>query len=132
MPCTAPEVRTIMPTHTEIQQKHSANAIATARRRRSSRCGLVAIRKPMQVAEADEHRAQDQVADEVGEHRADQRGRAGDRQRPEPVEDALLDVGVEVLPERDAAHRDRLAEQARQQELQVVVLRAAAIAPPKT
>jgi hypothetical protein len=26
-PCTAPDVRTFMPTHTEIQQKHSANAI---------------------------------------------------------------------------------------------------------
>ena len=68
-----------------------------------------------------------QVAHDVGEHRADQRRRAGDRQRAEPVEDALLDVGVEVLAERDAGHRDRLAEQAGQQELQVVVL----VEPPR-
>ena len=46
MPCTAPGVRTIMPTNTETQQKHSAKAIASrqagehlgrARRRRGSR-----------------------------------------------------------------------------------------------
>ena len=69
---------------------------------------------------------QDQVADDVGEHRADQRRRAGDRQRPEPVEDALLDVGVEVL-RRCAMPPIAMvcAEQAGQQELQVVVRRAA-------
>src|ERR1039457_1958993 len=36
----------------------------------------------------------------------------------------LSDVGVHVLPDRDAAHRDRLADQAGQQELEVVVARA--------
>src|SRR6185436_9279478 len=56
---------------------------------------------------------------------ADERRGAGDRQAPEAVEDALVDVGVEVHADRDAAHGDRLGEDAGQQELQVVVLRAA-------
>jgi predicted ATPase len=78
--------------------------------------------EPQYVAERDRDRAHDRVAGELREHRADQRHGAGDRQRPEPVEDALGDVGVHVLPDRDAAHRDRLAQQSRQQELQVGVL----------
>ena len=76
------------------------------------------------VTEAHQDDAQQQVPEEVGEHRPDQRHRAADRQRPEAVEHALLDVGVHVLPDRDAAHRDRLADQAGQQELEVVVARA--------
>ncbi len=132
MPCTAPDVRAFMPTHTEIQQKHSANAMATPiAGEERDRVGLDA--EADHVAEADEDHAQDQVAEEVGDHRADERRRARDRQRAEPVEHALLDVGVEVLAERDAAHRDALPEQAGQQELQVLVPRPPPpIAPPKT
>ena len=124
IPCTAPGVRAIIPTNTEIQQKHSAKAmeIATAA---STSSAEVSTRKPIRKPNDEGDHAQDQIPREVGEDGADQRGRAGDRQRPEPVEDALLDVGVEVLAQRDAGHRDRLAEQAGQQELQVVVLRAA-------
>ena len=61
------------------------------------------------------------------EERVDQKPRreAGDREAAEAVEDALLDVAVEVHPDRDAAERDRLGEDAGEQELQVVVLRAA-------
>ena len=51
--------------------------------------------------------------------------------RAEPVEHALLDVGVQVLAERDAGHRDGLRQQRGQQELQVVGLRPP-MAPPKT
>ena len=47
MPCTAPGVRAIMPTNTEIQQKQSANAIDD-RDAASAAGGLVSIRKPMQ------------------------------------------------------------------------------------
>ena len=36
MPCTAPEVRAFIPTNTEIQQKHSAKAMADADRRPSA------------------------------------------------------------------------------------------------
>ena len=46
MPCTAPEVRAIMPTNTEIQQKHSANAIEIPIAA-SIANGLVWIRNPM-------------------------------------------------------------------------------------
>jgi len=52
-----------------------------------------------------EHRRRD-VPDEVGQDRPDQRRRAADWQRAEPVEHALLDVGIEVLAQRDARHRD--------------------------
>jgi predicted ATPase/DNA-binding SARP family transcriptional activator len=78
------------------------------------------------VAEPDRDRADNEVTREFRQHRTDQRYGTADRQRSEPVEDALGDVGVHVLPDGDAAHGDRLAEQPRQQELQVLVLRAAA------
>ena len=84
-----------MPTNTEIQQKQSAKAIESATAA-SAASQPVWTRKPISVAEAERDDAEDEVADDVGEHGADQRRRAGDRQRPEPVEDALLDVGVEV------------------------------------
>ena len=126
IPCTAPGVRAIIPTNTEIQPKQSANAIEQRRAPPSTPSQPVATRKPMSMPKPIVHDEQDQVADDVGDDGADQRRGPGDRQRPEPVEDALLDVGVEVLtPMRDAGHRDGLAEQARQQELQVVLLRAA-------
>ena len=44
MPCTAPEVRAIMPTHTEIQRSQR-EAIDSAERR-EQRSGLVVMRKP--------------------------------------------------------------------------------------
>ena len=119
-PCTAPDVRTVIPTNTEIQQKHSAKAmempIAGGGRHR---VGLDP--EAHQHAEPEGDDTQDQVPADVRDHRADQRDRSTDRQRPEPVEDALLDVGVEVLAQRHPGHRDRLAEQAGQQELQVVL-----------
>ena len=46
MPCTAPEVRTFMPTNTEIQQKHSAKAIEIPIPAEAA-SALVSIRKPM-------------------------------------------------------------------------------------
>jgi predicted ATPase/DNA-binding SARP family transcriptional activator len=97
------------------------------RRQQRQRAGRDA--EAQYVAEADHDHAQQQVPEELREHRAHQRRGPGDRQRPEPVEDALGDVAVHVLPDRDAAHRDRLAEQSRQQELQVVMLRAATQRP---
>jgi predicted ATPase len=91
-------------------------------RRQQQRAGRDA--EAEQVAEAHQDDAQQQVAEEVGQHRPHQRHPAGDRQRPEAVEHAVADIGVHVLPDRDAAHCDRLADQAGQQVLQVVVLRA--------
>ncbi len=46
IPCTVPGVRATMPTHTEIQQKHRANAIDSPSAATSD-SGSVAIRKPM-------------------------------------------------------------------------------------
>ncbi len=46
MPCTEPEVRAFMPIHTEIQQKHSANATDSASAAASD-SGPAATRNPM-------------------------------------------------------------------------------------
>ena len=46
IPCTAPDVRAIMPMNTEIQQKHSANAIEMPTAATAA-SGLVVTRKPM-------------------------------------------------------------------------------------
>ena len=130
MPCTAPDVRTIIPTNTDTQLRHRANSTAS-RQPASALSGSVWIRKPIRYADAERRDGDDHVAHDVAEHRADQRRRPRDRQRPEPVEDALLDVGVEVDADRDRAHRDGLRQDARQQELQVVVRVEPATAPPK-
>jgi hypothetical protein len=62
------------------------------------------------------------IAHDVTQDGADERGGPGDRQRAEAVEDALLDVRVEVDADRDAAERDRLGQDPGEQELQIVVL----------
>ena len=46
IPCTAPDVRAIIPTNTEIQEKHSAKAIEIPSGR-STPSQLVPTRKPM-------------------------------------------------------------------------------------
>ena len=124
MPWTAPGVRATMPMQTEIQHRHSAKPIASTHAARTWQTS-VSARKPIDVAEAERDDDQHDVADDVAEHGADERRGPRDRQAAEAVEDALLDVGVEIDADRDAAEGDRLGEHAGEQELQVVVLRAA-------
>ena len=77
MPCTLPGERAFNPTHSEIQQKQSANPNGKDDGG-DQRChAFVWIRKPIRVPEPEVDRAQDQVADEVGQHRADERNRPG-------------------------------------------------------
>ena len=95
IPCTAPDVRAIIPTNTEIQQKQSAKAIESAERREHSEPAGADL-EAHEETDTHRHDEEDQVADDVGHDGADQRGGPRDRQRPEPVEDALLDVLVEV------------------------------------
>jgi len=47
-PCTAPDVRTVIPTNTEIQQKHNAKAMEIPIAAVAA-IGLVSIRKPMSM-----------------------------------------------------------------------------------
>src|SRR5690606_38566243 len=67
------------------------------------------------------YRARDQGPDKVAEHRADQRRRPADRQAAKPVEDALLDVVVEVDPGLHRPEHHPHRDQRGQHELQVVV-----------
>ena len=81
-------------------------------------------------ADAEDHRGGQDVAQHVAEDHADQGGRPPDRQRAEPVEDALLDVGVEADAGVHGDHHDAGHHDARQEELQVLAAAMPASAPP--
>jgi hypothetical protein len=76
MPCTAPGVRAFMSIQTDSQQKHERDG-QPDRGQQPERVGADA--EPHHVAEADEDYADQQAAEEVGQHGADKRHRAGDR-----------------------------------------------------
>ena len=70
-------------------------------------------------------RRRDRVADQVGDHRTRERGDARDRQHLEPVEDALVHVLAQLHAGGDAGGEDGLADQAGDDERQVVLDAAA-------
>ena len=124
MPCTAPGVRTFIadedrqPAQAEREQHREQAAgdrAAAGRRRSGSPSGSRSPR--VETVTITYRTTSPRTAPTSGADR-------GIGQRPEPVEDALGDVGVEVDADRDGAGRDGLRQDAGQQELQVVVGRA--------
>ena len=75
----------------------------------------------------DEH-----VADEVGERASGEHRRTGHRQRPEPLDEALVEVLGEPDTGLDRPERDRLHEDARHQVVDVGDPPGTWIAPPNT